>query len=198
MKQIMIATGNVNKVKEFKEMLEPMGYEVLCLKDIDKEVEIIENGTTFEENAAIKAKTVSDALGVVAIADDSGLEIDALNKEPGIHSARYLGHDTPYDYKNKVLLQRMEGKTDRTARFVCSIAIAVPNEETRVFTGVMEGEIAREIRGTNGFGYDPIFYIPECGCTSAELTPEQKNAVSHRGKATEKFLTFFEEYEKTH
>lgn len=193
MKQIMIASSNAHKIKEFRQMLEPLGYEVLSLCDQQPPIEIEETGTTFEENAVIKAQTVSDAMGIMAIADDSGLEIDALNKEPGIHSARYLGHDTSYDYKNGVILQRMEGQQDRTARFVCAIALVEPGRDPQVFRGVMEGEIATSIAGSNGFGYDPIFYLPRYGCTSAELRPEQKNAISHRGQALRLLLAALEE-----
>ena len=120
-------------------------------------------------------------------------EIDALNKEPGIHSARYLGHDTDYTYKNTVILERMKGVTNRSARFVSAIALAIPNQETKIFTGIFEGEIHTCIAGGNGFGYDPIFYVPECGCTSAELSPEAKNAISHRGKALEQVLAYLKE-----
>ena len=121
------------------------------------------------------------------------MEIDALNKEPGIHSARYLGHDTDYTYKNTVILKRLENETNRTARFVSAIALAIPNQETKVFTGIMEGEIAYHIAGENGFGYDPIFYLTEYGCTSAELTPEKKNEISHRGKALQQVLAYLKE-----
>ena len=187
MKDIMIATSNKGKVREYKSLLEPLGYIVHDLSELDP-IEIDENGSTFQENALIKAKSIKDKWNMTVIADDSGLEIDALNKEPGIHSARYLeGHD--YSYKNKVLLERMKGKTDRTARFVCAIALC---DETgdHLFTGVMEGKINDQAAGDNGFGYDPIFLVEQFGKTSAQLTMEQKNSVSHRGIATRELLAY--------
>ena len=187
MKDIMIATSNKGKVREYKSLLEPLGYIVHDLSELDP-IEIDENGSTFQENALIKAKSIKDKCNMTVIADDSGLEIDALNKEPGIHSARYLeGHD--YSYKNKVLLERMKGKTDRSARFVCAIALC---DETgdHLFTGVMEGKINDQAAGDNGFGYDPIFLVEQFGKTSAQLTMEQKNSVSHRGIATRELLDY--------
>ena len=187
MKDIMIATSNKGKVREYKSLLEPLGYIVHDLSELDP-IEIDENGSTFQENALIKAKSIKDKCNMIVIADDSGLEIDALNKEPGIHSARYLeGHD--YSYKNKVLLERMKGKTDRSARFVCAIALC---DETgdHLFTGVMEGKINDQAAGDNGFGYDPIFLVEQFGKTSAQLTMEQKNSVSHRGIATRELLDY--------
>ena len=187
MKDIMIATSNKGKVREYKSLLEPLGYTVHDLSELDP-IEIDENGSTFQENALIKAKSIKDKCNMIVIADDSGLEIDALNKEPGIHSARYLeGHD--YSYKNKVLLERMKDKTDRTARFVCAIALC---DETgdHLFTGVMEGKINDQAAGDNGFGYDPIFLVEQFGKTSAQLTMEQKNSVSHRGIATRELLDY--------
>ena len=187
MKDIMIATSNKGKVREYKSLLEPLGYAVHDLSELDP-IEIDENGSTFQENALIKAKSIKDKCNMTVIADDSGLEIDALNKEPGIHSARYLeGHD--YNYKNKVLLERMKDKTDRTARFVCAIALC---DETgdHLFTGVMEGKINDQAAGDNGFGYDPIFLVEQFGKTSAQLTMEQKNSVSHRGIATRELLDY--------
>lgn len=187
MKDIMIATSNKGKVREYKSLLEPLGYKVHDLSELDP-IEIDENGSTFQENALIKAKSIKGKCNMIVIADDSGLEIDALNKEPGIHSARYLeGHD--YSYKNKVLLERMKGKTDRSARFVCAIALC---DETgdHLFTGVMEGKINDQASGDNGFGYDPIFLVEQFGKTSAQLTMEQKNSVSHRGIATRELLAY--------
>lgn len=187
MKDIMIATSNKGKVREYKSLLEPLGYKVHDLSELDP-IEIDENGSTFQENALIKAKSIKDKCNMTVIADDSGLEIDALNKEPGIHSARYLeGHD--YSYKNKVLLERMKGKTNRSARFVCAIALC---DETgdHLFTGVMEGKINDQAAGDNGFGYDPIFLVEQFGKTSAQLTMEQKNSVSHRGIATRELLAY--------
>ena len=144
-----------------------------------------ENGTTFEENARIKARAVMEQTGEVVLADDSGLEVDALDKEPGVYSARYMGHDTPYHIKNQTLIDRLEGKSgsERSARFVCVIAAAFPDGRVLTARGTMEGEIGYEERGENGFGYDPIFYLPEYGCYSGELALEVKNQLSHRGKA---------------
>lgn len=183
--QIIMATGNANKVREIRQMLEGSGIEVISMKDAGIEAEIVEDGTSFEENAVIKAETIRDLCGSIVMADDSGLEIDALNGEPGIHSARYLGEDTPYTFKNQVILERLKevSEEERSARFVCAVALAYPDAPTKVFRGVFEGRIAYEARGENGFGYDPIFFVPERNCTSAELSPEEKNSMSHRGKA---------------
>lgn len=191
-KTIMIATGNAGKVKEFKQMLEPRGYIVKSLKDLEEPIEIIEDGTTFKENAIIKAQTVVDKLGMMAIADDSGLEIDAWDKKPGVQSARFLGHDTPYDYKNKVIVERMENEENRNCRYVCAIAICRPNEEPIVFEDSVECEIVHEIKGENGFGYDPIVYYPPMKKTMAELTKDEKHAISHRGKAVRKLEAWLE------
>lgn len=186
--KVIMATGNANKVREIRQMLEGTDIEVLSLKDAGIEAEIEENGTTFEENAVIKAEAICALAKTTVIADDSGLEIDALGKEPGVHSARFMGEDTPYTVKNTALLEKLSEVPEekRTARFVCAVAVARPGAETRVFRGEFEGRIAHESRGENGFGYDPIFYVPEKGCTSAELLPEEKNAMSHRGKALKK------------
>ena len=182
---IIMATGNSNKVREIREMLEGSDLNIISMKDAGIDVRIIEDGRTFEDNARIKAETVRDACGKIVIADDSGLEIDFLGGEPGIHSARFMGEDTSYDIKNAALLEKLDGVSDeeRSARFICAMAIAYPDRETSVFRGVFEGRIAYKAAGENGFGYDPIFYLPEKGCTSAELLPEEKNAISHRGKA---------------
>ena len=192
MKKIIFATGNEHKMVEVRMILDGLGLEILSQKEAEIQADVVEDGTTFEENALIKASEIAkiahempEYKEAVVMADDSGLEIDYLNKEPGIYSARYMGEDTSYDIKNQALLDRLDGVPDekRTARFVCAIACAFPDGRTITTRGVMEGIIAHEIRGENGFGYDPIFYLPEFGCTSAEITPEQKNEVSHRGKA---------------
>lgn len=185
--QWTMATGNANKVREIRQMLEDTDIKVLSLKDAGLDIDIEENGATFEENAVIKAETICALTKTPVLADDSGLEIDALDGAPGIHSARFLGEDTSYAIKNAVILKQMEGVAEpkRTARFVCAVALACPNRETMVFRGTFEGRIAYESKGENGFGYDPIFYVPEKGCTSAELSAEEKNAMSHRGKAME-------------
>lgn len=187
MEKIVFATTNQGKVKEVKMILNDLGVEVVSLKDMNIQADIEENGTTFEENALIKAKTIAELTNCIVLADDSGLEVDYLDKAPGIMSARYMGEDTSYDIKNQAiidLLANAKGQ-ERSARFVCAIACAMPNGESFTTRGTIEGEIGYKIEGTEGFGYDPIFYVPEFGCTTAQLTPEQKNKVSHRGKALE-------------
>lgn len=185
MKRIIFATGNQGKMKEIKEILGDLGMEVVSMKEAGVQADIDENGTTFEENAQIKAKAICAMTGEITLADDSGLEIDYLNKEPGIYSARYMGEDTSYHIKNANLVERLAGVPDeeRTARFVCAIAAAFPDGSVKTVRGTMEGRIGYEEKGTNGFGYDPIFFLPEYGCTSAELSMEEKNKISHRGKA---------------
>jgi XTP/dITP diphosphohydrolase len=185
MDKIIFATGNQGKLREIRMILEGTGLEIISMKEAGVTGDIEENGTTFKENALIKAKAVCSMTGMPALADDSGLVIDALGGEPGIHSARYLGHDTSYDIKNNDLIRRLEGVPDekRSARFVCAIACALPDGRTFTEEAAMEGRIGYEIRGENGFGYDPIFFLPEYGCTSAEISPEEKNRISHRGKA---------------
>ena len=192
--RLVFATGNQGKVNEFRQMLGE-SYEILSMKDLDVEVEIVEDGKTFEENAVIKAKAVMEATGEMVLADDSGFEVDCLGGEPGIYSARYMGEDTPYSVKNAELLRRCEGVPEdkRDARFVCVIACAYPDGTVDTATGVIEGKIAHEPKGENGFGYDPVFYLPERGCTTGELPPEEKNAISHRGIAVRKMV----EYEKS-
>ena len=187
MNQILFATGNEGKVKEVKMIMRDLGMEVISLKEAGIIANVEENGVTFEENAILKAKEIAEHTNAIVLADDSGLEIDFLNKEPGIYSARYLGEDTSYAIKNKVILERMEGADDkaRSARFVCAMAAVFPDGEVVVSRGVMEGMIGYEIQGENGFGYDPIFYLPEYHATSAQISPEIKNKISHRGKALE-------------
>lgn len=186
--KIIFATGNAGKMREVKEILRDMDVEVLSMKEAGIETEIEEDGSTFEENAVIKAKAVAAAAGqsgAIVLADDSGLEIDYLNKEPGIYSARYLGENTSYTVKNQNLIDRLKGVPDpeRTARFVCVIAAALPDGEVITASGVIEGRIDHEEKGSGGFGYDPIFYVPELGRTTAQLDMEEKNRVSHRARA---------------
>ena len=166
-------------------ILEDLGLPVLSLKDAGITADVEENGTTFEENAQIKAKAIMEMTGALVLADDSGLEVDALDKEPGIYSARYMGHDTSYHIKNQNIIDRLGGKVgeERSARFVCAIAAAFPDGRVLITRGTMEGQIGYEEKGENGFGYDPIFYLPEYQCYSAELSLEEKNKLSHRGKA---------------
>ncbi len=182
---MIFATGNMGKLKEIKDILGDIGEEIISMKEAGIDIDIEENGTTFEENAIIKAKAIMEITGQIVLADDSGLEVDALNKEPGIYSARYMGVDTSYDIKNRNIIERLEGVegNDRSARFVCAIAAAFPNGEVIVTRGTIEGIIAKEPAGTNGFGFDPIVYVPEYGMTTGQMEPEQKNQISHRGKA---------------
>lgn len=184
MKQIILATKNKNKLVEVKAVL-GNDYEVLSMEDIGIDVDVEENGTTFEENATIKAEAICKICGKPVMADDSGLEIDYLGKKPGVLSARFLGHDTSYDIKNAKILEMLEDVPEekRTARFVCSIAVAFPDRDTVVVRDTIEGIIGYESAGENGFGYDPIFYVPELKKTTAQLSMEEKNKISHRGKA---------------
>lgn len=189
MKDIIIfATTNEGKMKEIRNILNDLDYEVISMKEAGISIDIVEDGSTYEDNAIIKAKTIMEMTGKLVLADDSGLEVDAMNKEPGIYSARFLGENTSYDIKNNYIidqLKEVEGEA-RSARFVCAIACAFPGGEIKTTRGTIEGYIGDKIVGENGFGYDPIFMVPEFGCTSAELTPEMKNRVSHRGVALEK------------
>ena len=186
MKQRLIfATGNEHKMKEIREILANFPVEILSLKEAGIQADIDENGSSFEENAAIKAEAIERMTGAIVLADDSGLEIDYLNGEPGIYSSRYLGEDTSYVKKNSVILERLKDVPEekRSARFVCAVAAAFPDGQSKVIRGTMEGSIGYEIKGENGFGYDPIFYLPQYGKYSAELTSDEKNAISHRGEA---------------
>lgn len=188
-KKLIFATNNQGKVNEIRQILGE-GYDVYSLKDLDVHTDIVEDGASFEENAVIKAKAICEETGEMVLADDSGFEVDYLNGEPGIYSARYLGEETSYDIKNADLLRRCEaaGESERTARFVCVIACAYPDGRVETTRGVIEGVLAHEPKGTNGFGYDPIFYLPERGCTTGELEPEEKNRISHRGIALRKMV----------
>lgn len=189
MKQRLIfATGNQDKMREIREILGDKDYEILSMKEAGIDLEIVEDGSTFEENAMIKAKAVMEATGALTLADDSGLEIDAFGGGPGIYSARYLGTDTSYIEKNKVILEKLKDipEEKRTARFVCAIAAAFPNGQTLTTRGTMEGIIGYEAKGENGFGYDPIFYLPQLEKYSAELSRDEKNSLSHRGEALRK------------
>lgn len=183
--RILFATGNEGKMKEVRLILEELAVPVLSLKEAGIEMDIEETGSTFAENAIIKAKAISNLTGDLVLADDSGLEVDFLNKEPGIYSARYMGEDTPYSIKNKAIVERLKGRTqeERSARFVCAIAAVLPGGEVLTTEGTMEGQIAQTPFGDGGFGYDPILYLPEWKKTAAQLTMEEKNTVSHRGKA---------------
>lgn len=194
MKRMIFATGNENKMVEIREILGDLPLEILSMKQAGIRADIEENGTSFEENALIKAREVCRLAGEMVLADDSGLEIDYLNGEPGIYSARYMGENTSYRVKNKNLMERLERVPNekRTARFVCAIAAVFPDGKELVVRGTVEGIIGYEERGENGFGYDPIFYLPERGLTTAELPPEEKNSISHRGNALRKMKELLE------
>ena len=184
-KQIIFATGNKDKMREIREIMADVDVDVISMKEAGVIVDVVEDGETFEENSLIKAKAIAEYTDAIVLADDSGLEIDYLDKAPGVYSARFMGEDTSYDIKNQALIDKLEGvpKEERTARFVCAIGAVLPNKETLVVRETMEGYIGYEIAGENGFGYDPIFYLDEFGCSSAALSREQKNEISHRGKA---------------
>jgi len=209
MRSIIFATGNADKMKEVRAILQDLGTEVFSMKEAGITVDVEENGATFEENALIKVNGIAlwcqkngipafpdrKAEDFIVLADDSGLEIDKLNKEPGVYSARYMGYDTSYREKNANLIARLEGveKDERTARFVCAIAAAIPGQESCVVRGTIEGYIGWEERGMNGFGYDPIFYLYENDRTTAQLSAEEKNRISHRGRALEKMKEILKE-----
>lgn len=185
MRKIIVATGNEHKMQELRQMLDGLEVELISMKEAGITADIVENGTTFEENAKIKAKTISKLTGEIVIADDSGLEIDYLGGEPGIYSARYMGEDTSYEVKNQNLIDRVKDAVgeERSARFVCAMVAVLPDGKVLTTRGTIEGVIAKEPVGENGFGYDPIVFVPEYGMTTAQMSSEQKNAISHRGKA---------------
>ncbi len=188
MRRIIFATGNAGKMREIREIMADMPVEVVSMKEAGILADIEENGTTFVENAKIKATEIAKQTKDIVLADDSGLEVDYLNKEPGVYSARYLGEDTPYEVKNQAILDRLSGvpKEKRTARFVCAIAAALPDGKVLTTQATIEGYIGEKPAGENGFGYDPIFMVEEYQCSTAELSEEQKNEISHRGKALRK------------
>ncbi len=200
--RIIFATGNAGKMKEIRMILEDADREILSMKEAGITLDIREDGASYEENALIKARAVSaceQAGGAVVLADDSGLEIDYLQGEPGIYSARYLGEETSYRIKNSNLIERLNGVPEeaRTARFVCAIAAVLPDGTELTVRAAIEGRIGYEERGSHGFGYDPIFFVPEFGKTTAELTEEEKNQVSHRGKALRLMKEELKRYEGT-
>ncbi|MBQ0058376.1 MAG: XTP/dITP diphosphatase [Lachnospiraceae bacterium] len=196
MTKIIFATGNKNKLHEINEILAGTDYHVISMKEAGINIDIVEDGSTFLENALIKARAIATVSGELTMADDSGLVIDALNGEPGIYSARYLGEDTPYTTKNAIILDRMKDvpTEERTARFVCAMAAICPDGTELTTVQNFDGLIADAPAGENGFGYDPILYLPEKGCTSAELSEADKNAISHRGKALRKMKEMLETY----
>ncbi|MBR6149218.1 MAG: RdgB/HAM1 family non-canonical purine NTP pyrophosphatase [Lachnospiraceae bacterium] len=190
--KVIFATGNMGKMREIRAIMSDTDAEVLSMKEADVYTDVVEDGSTFMENAFIKARAVAKLVkqkGITAavVADDSGLVVDALGGEPGIYSARYLGEDTPYKIKNAKIIERLEGVEDekRTARFVCAMAVVFPDGSEDCYEATYEGRIGYEEKGPNGFGYDPIFYLPDRGVYSAELDPDEKNRISHRGKALE-------------
>jgi XTP/dITP diphosphohydrolase len=190
--KVIFATGNMGKMREIRAIMSDTDAEVLSMKEADVYTDVEEDGSTFMENAFIKARAVAKlvkekGLNAAVVADDSGLVVDALGGEPGIYSARYLGEDTPYKIKNAKIIERLEGVEDekRTARFVCAMAVVFPDGSEDSYEATYEGRIGYEEKGPNGFGYDPIFYLPERGVYSAELDPDEKNRISHRGKALE-------------
>lgn len=193
MKEIIVASTNQGKIKEIKAMLKDIDIEVLSMKDVlEQELEIEETGTTFKENALIKAQTIANIVNKPVLADDSGLEVDALDKQPGIYSARFLGADTSYNIKNQYIIDALKDK-ERTARFVCALDLVIPGQEPILIEETMEGLINDKIEGANGFGYDPIFYFPPCQMTSAMMSMEEKNKYSHRAKALKKLYTILKE-----
>ena len=193
MKQLIVASTNKGKIKEIKAMLKDINIEVLAMNEVlDHELEIEENGKTFKENALIKAQTIANIVDKPVLADDSGLEVDALNKQPGIYSARFLGHDTSYDIKNQYIIDAVKNK-EKNARFVCAMALVIPGCEPILIEETMEGLINDKIEGENGFGYDPIFYFPPCKMTSAMMSIEEKNKYSHRAKALKRLYTILKE-----
>mgnify|MGYP001080958999 FL=1 len=185
--KIVFATGNEGKMREVRLILQDLGFPVLSMKEAGVSLDIEENGTTFAENAMIKARAVWEKTGGIVLADDSGLVVDYLGGEPGVYSARYMGEDTSYEIKNRNIIERLSGAEgkERSARFVCNIAAVLEDGRVIQREAYMEGLIAKEPAGNGGFGYDPILYLPEFGKTSAELTMEEKNQISHRGKALE-------------
>ncbi|WP_108669396.1 XTP/dITP diphosphatase [Peribacillus acanthi] len=195
MKTILIATKNRGKAKEFDEIFKPMGYQVLTLLDMTEDLDVEETGITFEENAILKAETISKYFGIPVLADDSGLIIDALEGRPGVFSARYAGPEKDDLANMDKVLSEMKGikGNDRTARFHCSLALALPDRKTITTFGTVEGYIAEEPAGTNGFGYDPIFYVPTYDKTMAQLTSEEKNNISHRHNAIQKLKRIMNE-----
>ncbi|MFP5114445.1 XTP/dITP diphosphatase [Bacillaceae bacterium C204] len=188
MKEVIIATKNPGKAREFEHIFSSRGITVLTLLDFPEIPEVDETGTTFEENAALKAEAVSKALGKMVIGDDSGLIVDALEGRPGIYSARYAGEPKNDDNNTDKVLSELEEAPEekRSARFYCALAVAVPGQETITVSGTCEGRILEERRGSNGFGYDPVFYVPEKGLAMAELSSDEKNKISHRANALKK------------
>lgn len=193
MKPLMIATTNAHKVEEFRQMLEPLGYEIHSLLECSTKIDIEETGQTFQENALIKARTVYEQLHIPVISDDSGLAVNAMNGGPGIYSARFMGRDCDYATKNQAIMDVVARSDDKGAQFICAIAYVDANGHEEVFTGTVEGTIATEMKGSNGFGYDPIFYYPPYGTTLADVSEAKKNQVSHRSRALQQLIAYLKE-----
>ena len=205
MKTIVFATGNMGKMREIRQIMEGLPYEIVSMKEAGLETEVEETGTTFEENALLKARAIAEKARLtdmykdaIVMADDSGFEVDHLGGKPGIYSARFMGTDTPYSIKNQAILDEMKGvpEEQRSARFVAAIACVFPDGKSEVVRDTFEGRVAYEAKGIYGFGYDPIMYVPEKGCNSGELLPEVKNKISHRGKALMKARELLDMAEK--
>jgi XTP/dITP diphosphohydrolase len=196
MRALLLATTNRHKLHEYRAIFSTLPFTLLSLADIRLDMDVEETGTTFLENAELKAHAYAQASGMLSLADDSGLEIDALGGAPGVYSARFAGVNTPYEERFRLIFEQMQGvpQSERTARFRCVISLAEPSGYCRSVEGVMEGVIADAPRGAHGFGYDPIFLLPELGKTSAELPPEQKNTISHRGRAARKARELLENW----
>lgn len=194
---IVFATNNEGKINEIRNIMADTGRQVMSMKEAGILVDPEENGSTYEENALIKARAAAGLANCIVMADDSGLEVDYLNKEPGIYSARYLGEDTSYRIKNQTIIDRLADAAGeaRSARFVCAIAAILPSGRELVTRAALEGRIGYEEKGSNGFGYDPIFYLPEYGKTTAELSEDEKNSISHRGKALQRMKEELEKHE---
>ncbi len=196
MKKIIFATSNEGKMKEIREIMKDFDIELLSIKDVGLDVEIEENGITFEENAIMKAKEIMKLTNEIVLADDSGLEVDYMDKAPGVYSARFMGENTSYEIKNQYIIDQLADakEEERSARFVCVIACAFPGGQVITRRATIEGMISKKADGTNGFGYDPIFYVPEYGCTTASMPSDLKNKISHRGKALSAMKEAIKEY----
>jgi XTP/dITP diphosphohydrolase len=196
MRPLLLATSNLHKLEEYRAIFSDLPLRLLSLSEIQLDIDVEESGSTFAENAKLKACTYAQISRMLTLADDSGLEIDALGGAPGVYSARYLGRETSYEERFRVILEQLKGLPldQRSARFRCVIAIAEPSGEVRMVEGVVEGVIADRPRGTRGFGYDPIFYLPELGKTFAELEPVVKNRISHRARAAQAARKLLEDW----
>ena len=194
--KIIFATSNANKIREIKEIINIPNIDIVSMEEEEIKIDIEENGSTYEENALIKARAIAQLRpNEIIMAEDSGLEIDYLHGEPGLYSARYMGHDTPYDQKNKAILDSLKGveRSKRTAQYVCSVVAVLPDRREISAKGILKGEIGEEEKGVNGFGYDPIFFLPQKGCYMSELTNAEKNMISHRGGALREIINKLKE-----